>query len=302
MEEKYKNMKTQPQKHTLADSKNEKVRYLGIFIPSQNEFIVLLFILIFLIYPTLMYINKYIQLNVAYLFFGSLSFMTIYLLIVWIKKEMYFLALLRKSVFSNQALLTIIAGYVCSVLFVYFTTLKTVENKENHQLINEFNKVTMVYKLENIFLLRIAPIAVIQDKFTYAKAKELIELQSQKQKEIALQFRIDDEKSKSAIEYTVYFDNSKNYFINGLFLYLFVFILVCFFHKMSFQETVTRWRRSKEIIGVMIYIFVFIAIPLPIVGQSYWNIYSPLSNLLTKDISFLQHKNSENYKLIIKGK
>jgi hypothetical protein len=205
-------------------------------------------------------------------------------------------------VFSNQALLTIIAGFVCSVLFVYFTTLKTIENKENHQLINEFNKVTMDYKLENIFLLRVAPIAVIQDKFTYAKAKELIELQSQEQKEIALQLRIDDEKSKSTIEYTVYFDKSDNYFINGISLYIFIFILVWFFQKISSQETTTRWGRSKEIIGVMIYIFIFIAISVPIISQSYWNTYSPLSNLLTKDISFLQSKNGENYKLIIKGK
>ncbi len=289
--------------NTDSQTENENKKIMAISILWSSKFILLLFTLIFFFYPALMYVNEYVQLHVAYLFFGSLSFMIVYLLIVLIKKEMYFLALLRKSVFSNQALLTITVGYVCSVLFVYFTTLKTIENKENYQLINEFNKVTMDYKLENIFLLRVAPIAVIQDKFTYAKAKELIELQSQKQKEIALQFRIDDEKSNSTIEYAVYFEKSDNYFINGISLYIFIFILVWFFQKISSQETTTRWGRSKEIIGVMIYIFIFIALVLTNMIEIRWNnINSPLSTLLKKEKSFLQSKNGENYKLIIKGK
>ncbi len=268
---------------------------------NEDTYFVLLLTLIFILYNALGWIADNIPFNLAsdILLLGSLIFIILDLFMILIKKEFFFLTLLGKSVFSKPAVFAVVIGYVISILFVYATTLKTIENKDNYRFLNEFGATTMEYKFVNILLLRTSPIAVFSEKLTDQQAKKLIE--SNYPKEFALQFRMDDPKSKKTLNYTVYFEESKHYVINSIYAYLFLYILVWSYTKMH-SESNTMWRKISRIVVMGLAILILFGLGFPKYSYFHWRSSSPLRDLLTKEMHFLQSEDKQNYTLLLKGK
>jgi hypothetical protein len=158
----------------------------------------------------------------------------------------------------------------------------------------------MRYKYEDILLLRSAPVALFEEKLTEQQAKKLIE--SNIQKKIALQFFMDDSKSKETSNYIVYFDESKHYFIQAIAVYILLYILFLYFSKINSME-IKRFRcfRSIRAMLITIYLSAILVWSGTASAITWIRNRSNLSELLTKEIHFIQSKNNQNYTLIIKG-
>lgn len=272
----------------MEKSKNNRYWYHLTFISF--------FLAVWLIaYPLAASIASYVpsvQIYLAILFFSSSIFIIVDLFMVLIKRESFLLKLLGKSIFSKSATFLIVGGYILSVLFTYVSTIKIIDSKKSYEHLNAYGAITMTYKYKDILLLRSAPIAVFSKKLVEEEAKKLIELSVQR--EIALQFSIDDPKSKKTLNYMVYFDKSKHYFLKAIAVYVLLYILFWYFTKTS-SEDITRWRKVFKAIVLEMIISLFFLISLPKYAHFHWK----EEDFLTKEAYFMLSIDDKNYTLII---
>lgn len=257
-------------------------------------FLLFLGVLIFLLYPLTIWIDRHIQLSPITTFFGMIFFIIFYIIFILIGKENTFFIVLRKSIFSKNTFFIVLISYMISVAFVHYSTKEKIKEIENHYISNDID-AKLVTTIENSLLLRTAPIVDIKNKITLEKLNQLISKEYTTNNNVAFRFLLDEDSNNKSNRYTIYFDK-QNISFNILLLYLFLTVFFYFFYKMN-QKNSTKWGKIKELIGAGIILFIFFGIALTSLSQSYWHKNTLLSKSFLKDKILLQ----SDEKIIIKG-
>jgi len=224
--------------------------------------------LIFLIYPLVISIDKYMKLNASMLFIGVILFIIIAIVAVLFGIERKLFKLLKKSLFSKYIIILIVIGYLVSVGVIYYKSDQRVISLElQNSIKDDFKKIDFISTLQNALLLKNIVIVDIEDKIDIEDIKNIILKKYNHRDELAFHFIVKDNENRS---YTIYTSKFFDEVISYLLLYMLLALLVWSL-DWTYRSNETKWGRTKELIGVLVIVF-FIFGVLPVFRQTHWGV------------------------------
>jgi len=233
------------------------------------KFFLLALGLIFLIYPLVISIDKYMKLNASMLFYGVILFIVISIISVLFGIERKLFKLLKKSLFSKYIIILIVMGYLVSVGVIYYKSNQRVISLElQNSIKDDFKKIDFISTLQNALLLKNIVIVDIEDKIDIEDIRNIILKKYNHRDDLAFHFTLKDDKNRS---YTIYTSKFFDEVISYLLLYILLALLVWSL-DWTYRSSETKWGRTKELIGVLVIVFFMLGIGLTVISKTYWGI------------------------------
>lgn len=257
------------------------------------KFLLFVIGLIFLIYPLVISIDKYIKLNASMIYLGLMLFIIISITAVLFGIEKRLFKFFKKSFFSKYMIILIVISYLLSVGVIYYKSNQRVISLElTNNIKDDFKKIHFISTLQNALLLKNIVIVNVEDKIDVEDIKHIIIKKYNHRDNLAFNFTLKDDENRS---YTIYTSKFFDEFISYLLLYMLLSILVWSL-DWTYRSNETKWGRIKELVGVLI-IVIFYILLIPPTNKLYWgnNIF------FSKDKFILSSVENYKYQLILKG-
>ena len=267
-------------------------RNLDKYIYPENginmKFFLLALILIFLIYPSVIYIDKYMKLNAGMIYFGLMLFIVISIIAVLLGIEKRLFKFFKKSFFSKYMIILIVIGYLVSVGVIYYKSNQRIISLElQNNIKDDFKNIHFTATLQNAFLLKNIVIVNVEDKIDVEDIKNIIIKKYNHRDDLAFNFTLKDDENRS---YTIYTSKFFDEFISYLLLYILLAILLWSL-DWTYRSSETKWGRIKELVGVLVIVFFMLGIGLTSISRSSWNAlnFSREKSILKKEVFYIQN-------------
>lgn len=238
----------------------------------NNRFLFFIVILFWTMSYVLLSLHQYIKLYYGVILIGIVIFIIAFIVIVLFGREKYTFHLLKRSIFSKLILSLILIAYFISANLIYYQTNQKVSDINLYKKISkDFKNISFSSTLENAILLKNTLIVNIHDKISIEEVEEIIIKKYQNRDDLAFEFKLQHKEiqERSYIIYPSQFlDITINYIV--LYLLLFLFIWSLDWTYQTYKNSQSKWRKIKELIGILFVSTFILAIPLPKLSYFYW--------------------------------
>ena len=200
-------------------------------------------------------------------------------------------------------------------LIYYQTNQKVVDTSLYEKIAQDFENISFSSTLENAILLKGVVIVNIHDKISIKQVEDIIIKKYRYRNDLAFEFTLQYEElntTKKSIpkkwqerSYIIYppilLDVAINYIV--LYLLLFIFVWSLDWTYQTYGNTQAKWRKTKELIGILFVSAFILAIPLPNFTYFYWREWnqSLTYEKFSQYICCIKLSKEQKYIVILKG-
>lgn len=283
----------------------------------NHRFLFFIVFLLFIINYSLGYIDSYSQLDIGLLFIGITIFVVSFILFVLFSVEKKVFKFLKKSIFSGLFIVILIIIYLLTAYLVHSKTTQKIEDIKLYNTISQdFKNIYFTSSLENALLLKGIVIVKINNEIDVEDMKNIIIKKYQYRDDLAFEFKLKYKEinstkkqiSKEVVQsYIVYNHKYFNSILSYIVLYflLFIFIWSLDWTYKTYNSHSVKWKKVKELIGILFISFYIIVITLGFMHQYSWNYYQPkifIDNKIYQYICCIKlYKDKKNIVILKKG-